>query len=412
MENRPELLVPIQDWNSIKVVGGLADAIYFGVDKYNMRQKAKNFERKDLKKVIEFCHNQNPPIKAYLTTNILIYDSELQDLESLISDAKDAKIDAIIAHDLAVIRIAKRYNMEFHISTQANISNIESAKFYEELGAERIILARELSLQQIKLIKHLLSKTKVECFVHGSMCTSISGRCYLSATICDSEEYSANRGNCVQPCRREWRVIDDENNEFIYNGQMFLNAKDLCMIEYIPELINANIDAFKIEGRMKDPLYIKTVTECYREAIDSFFNGTYGKEKIANWLKRLSLVYNRGFHTGFYFQRPTIEDIELEKRGNVSQYKKKYLGKILSYNRNSKSANVLLESLEFPLKVGDEIIIIGPKTYTIETIKKMIYKGEKIKSISRKRYTDPVRINLRINRGVEINDKIYIISKT
>ena len=409
--NRPELLAPCQDWHSLKIISGIPNAIYFGVEKYNMRAKAKNFKRIDLKKIVEFCHSQNPPMNVYLTTNILVYDSELQDLENLISEAKESDIDAIIAHDLATIRIAKRNNMKFHISTQANVSNIEAAKFYEELGAERIILARELSLKQIKLIKHLLSKTKIECFVHGSMCTSISGRCYLSATICDSEEYSANRGNCVQPCRREWRVIDDEKNEFIYNGQMFLNAKDLCMIEYIPELIDANIDTFKIEGRMKDPLYIKTVTECYREAIDSFFNGTYKKEKIANWLKRLSIVYNRGFHTGFYFQRPTIEDIELEKRGNVSNYKRNYLGKILSYDKNSKSANVLLESLEFPLKVGDEIIIIGPKTYSIETIKKMIYKGEKIKSISRKRYSDPVRINLRINKEVEINDKIYIIKK-
>ena len=409
--NRPELLAPCQDWDSLKIISGIPNAIYFGVEKYNMRAKAKNFKRIDLKKIVEFCHNQNPPMNVYLTTNILVYDSELQDLEILISEAKESDIDAIIAHDLATIRIAKRNNMKFHISTQANVSNIEAAKFYEELGAERIILARELSLKQIKLIKHLLSKTKIECFVHGSMCTSISGRCYFSATICDSEEYSANRGNCVQPCRREWRVIDDEKNEFIYNGQMFLNAKDLCMIEYIPELIDANIDAFKIEGRMKDPFYIKTVTECYREAIDSFFNGTYKKEKIVNWLKRLSIVYNRGFHTGFYFQRPTIEDIELEKRGNVSQYKKKYLGKILSYDGNSKTANVLLESLEFPLKVGDEIIIMGPNTYTVETIKKMIYKGEKIKSISRKRYSDPVRINLRINKEVEINDKIYIIKK-
>ena len=409
--NRPELLAPCQDWDSLKIISGIPNAIYFGVEKYNMRAKAKNFKRIDLKKIVEFCHNQNPPMNVYLTTNILVYDSELQDLENLISEAKESDIDAIIAHDLATIRIAKRNNMKIHISTQANVSNIEAAKFYEELGAERIILARELSLKQIKLIKHLLSKTKIECFVHGSMCTSISGRCYFSATICDSEEYSANRGNCVQPCRREWRVIDDEKNEFIYNGQMFLNAKDLCMIEYIPELIDANIDAFKIEGRMKDPFYIKTVTECYREAIDSFFNGTYKKEKIVNWLKRLSIVYNRGFHTGFYFQRPTIEDIELEKRGNVSQYKKKYLGKILSYDGNSKTANVLLESLEFPLKVSDEIIIMGPNTYTVETIKKMIYKGEKIKSISRKRYSDPVRINLRINKEVEINDKIYIIKK-
>jgi len=408
---RPELLAPCQDWNSLKIVRGLADAIYFGVQHYNMRVKAKNFERKDLKKVAEFCHNQEPSMKAYLTTNILIYDTELQDLEQLVLEAKDAEIDAIIAHDLAAIRLAKRCDMKFHISTQANVSNIEASKFYEALGANRIILARELSLKQIKLIKHHLSKTKIECFAHGSMCTSISGRCYLSATITNSEKYSANRGNCVQPCRREWRVIDDENNEFIYDGQMFLNAKDLCMIEYIPELIDAKIDAFKIEGRMKDPLYVKTVIECYKEALDSYFERTYTKDKVNIWLERLSSVYNRGFHTGFYFQRPTIDDIELEKRGNVSQYKRQYLGKILSYDKSSKSANVLLESLEHPLNIGDEIIIHGPNTFTIETIKNMIYKGEKIRSIVRKRYTDPVRINLRINKEVDVNDKIYIIKK-
>ncbi|MFX1308602.1 MAG: peptidase U32 family protein [Promethearchaeota archaeon] len=409
---RPELLAPCQDWNSLRIIRGLADAIYFGVQHYSMRAKAKNFELKDLRDVAEFCHSQDPSMNAYLTTNILIYDTELQDLEKLILEAKDSEIDAIIAHDLAAIRLAKRNNMEYHISTQANVSNIEAAKFYEVLGAKRIILARELSLKQIKLIKHHLSKTKIECFVHGSMCTSVSGRCYFSATITNSEIHSANRGNCVQPCRREWRVIDDENNEFIYDGQMFLNAKDLCMIEYIPELIDAKIDAFKIEGRMKDPLYVKTVVECYKEALDAYFNNTYNKEKVNNWLKRLSSVFNRGFHTGFYFHRPSIEDIELIKRGNISPYKKYYLGKVLSFDEKSKSANVLLESLEIPLKLGDEIIIEGTTTYLIETIRKMIYKGEKIKRITRKRYSDPVKINLRLNKEVETNDKIYIISKT
>jgi len=311
---------------------GLADAIYFGVKNYNMRAKAKNFNRAEIGSVVKFCHKQKPPIKAYLTTNILIYDNELEDLENLIALAKKGNIDGIIAHDLAVIRFAKKKGVKFHISTQANVSNVESAKFYEALGAEMIILARELSLKQIRLIKHHLNKTKIECFVHGSMCTSISGRCYLSATICDSEEFSANRGNCVQPCRREWRVIDDEKNEFIYDGQMFLNAKDLCLIEWIPELIKANIDAFKIEGRMKDPIYIETVASCYREAIDSYFDSTFSKEKVQDWLNRLNQVYNRGFHTGFYFQRPTIEDVELERRGNVSPYKKHYLGRILSFD--------------------------------------------------------------------------------
>ncbi len=411
MHNRPELLAPVQDWNSLKLIGNLTDAIYFGVKEYNMRIKAKNFEQNDLKKIAEYCHNQESPIKTYLATNIIIYDKELQALENLISQAKDAGIDAIIAHDLATIQIAKRNKIDFHISTQANVSNIESARFYEELGAERIILARELSLKQIKLIKHLLNKTKIECFVHGSMCTSISGRCYFSATICDSEEYSANRGNCLQPCRREWRVIDDESNEFIYDGQMFLNAKDLCMIEYIPVLIDAKIDAFKIEGRMKDPIYVKTVVECYKEALDSIYDNTYSKEKISNWLEKLSHVFNRGFHTGFYFKRPTIEDIELEKRGNISPYKKFYMGKILSYDEKSKSANVLLESLEVPLKLGDKIIIEGSTNYMIETIKKMIYKGEKIQSISRKRNTEPVKFNLRINKELRAEDKIYIIKK-
>jgi putative protease len=391
---------------------GLADAIYFGVKNYNMRAKAKNFNRHEIGSVVKFCHKQKPPIKAYLTTNILIYDNELEDLENFIALAKKANIDAIIAHDLAAIRFAKRKGVKFHISTQANVSNVESAKFYESIGAERIILARELSLKQIKLIKHHLNKTKIECFVHGSMCTSISGRCYLSATICDSEEFSANRGNCVQPCRREWRVIDDEKNEFIYDGQMFLNAKDLCMIEWIPELIEANIDAFKIEGRMKDPIYIETVASCYREAIDSYFDSTFSKEKVQDWLNRLNQVYNRGFHTGFYFQRPTIEDVELEKRGNVSPYKKHYLGRILSFDKNSMTANILVEIKEFNLKVGDEIIITGDNTYHHQKIKHMLFKGENIKNIYKKRYDNPFKVNLRLSKEVKKEDKIYIIYQT
>ncbi|MBY8988624.1 MAG: U32 family peptidase [Candidatus Lokiarchaeota archaeon] len=377
-----------------------------------MRAKAKNFNRDEIDKVVKFCHKLKPPIKAYLTTNILIYDNELEDLENLISSAKKANIDAIIAHDLAAIRFAKQKGVKFHISTQANVSNVESAKFYEGLGAERIILARELSLEQIKLIKHHLNKTKIECFIHGSMCTSISGRCYLSATICDSEEDSANRGKCVQPCRREWRVIDDENNELLYDGQMFLNAKDLCMIEYIPELVKANIDAFKIEGRMKDPIYIETVTSCYREAIDSYFDSTFSNEKVQGWLKRLIQVYNRGFHTGFYFQRPTIEDIELEKRGNVSLFKKHYLGKILSFDKSSMTANILVEIKEFNLKLGDEIIIAGNNTYHHQKIKHMLYKGENIKNIYKKKFDNPFKVNMRLSKEVKKEDKIYIIYQT
>jgi putative protease len=411
MNSRPELVAPVQDWHTLNAIKGLADSVYFGVQNYNMRAKAINFEIKNLKEVATFCHEQIPRMKAYLCTNILIYDSELEDLENLIANAKNSGIDAIIVHDIAAIKVAKRYDMNFHISTQANISNVEAAKFYEDLGAERIIMARELSLSQISNIKNKLNTTEVECFVHGSMCTSISGRCYFSATIYDSEQFSANRGNCSQPCRRRWRVIDDEDNEFIYDGELFLNAKDLCMIEYIPELINAKIDVFKIEGRMKDPLYVKTVVVCYKEAIDSYFEGTYNEEKVKNWLKRLSKVYNRGFHTGFYFHKPTIEDIELNKRGNISPYKKIYLGKVMSYDKKSRSANVLIENRESFLRVGDQIIIIGKNSYYIENVKKLILKGAKVKRIVRKTDSDPIKINLTLDNEVELNDKIYIVSK-
>ncbi|MHA1150923.1 MAG: peptidase U32 family protein [Promethearchaeota archaeon] len=375
-----------------------------------MRAQAKNFKQIHLPEIVDFCHSEKNLMKAYLCTNILIYDSELRDLENLLEEAKEAGIDAIIAHDIAVIKLAKKKSIPFHISTQANISNVETAMFYEALGAKRINMARELSLKQISAIKEKVKKIEIECFIHGAMCTSISGRCYLSATLCDSEQFSANRGSCIQPCRREWKVFDEFNNEFIYDGQRFLNSKDLCMIEYIPQLIEANIHAFKIEGRMKDPLYVKTVCECYREALNSYYNSNFTPDKIANWLLRLSAVYNRGFHTGFYFQRPTREDIELEKSGNISPYKKIYFGKVKSYDRNSKSANLIIEKKNKSLTVGSELIIIGPDTFLVQKLNNIIYKGKKVEAIMRKETEEPIKINISLSNEVKVDDKIYIIS--
>jgi len=407
---RPELIAPIQDWKTLKYVQDLPDAIYFGIQKYNMRKRARNFKKNQLKEIVNFCHEKCPPIKTYLATNILIYNDELKDLRILLTEAKEAGIDAIIAHDLATIKYSIDLGIDFHISTQCNVSNIEAASFYENLGAQRITLARELSLSQIKEIKNSLKETEIECFIHGSMCTAISGRCYLSATITGSEKYSANRGNCVQPCRRTWRVMDDENNELIYDGLMFLNAKDLCMIEHIPLLIEAKIDAFKIEGRMKDPLYVRTVVKCYREAIDSYFENDYTEEKIKNWIRELKRVYNRGFHTGFYFKRPSVEDIEFNKRGNVSPYRKNYIGKILNYNPVSKTANVLLENNSLSIKKGDTIIIEGENTYNVEIFNFAIIKGEKFEKIPINSRNKLKIINLRLEK-CEPNDKIYLFSK-
>lgn len=408
--NLPELLAPVQNWKTLKFVSNIPDSVYFGLENFNMRIKADNFKKNELPKIAEYCHSLEPPLKVYLCTNILIYNSELKELKEIITKAKKADIDAIIAHDIAAIQYAREIGIDFHISTQANISNYISAQYFENLGAERLILAREVSLNQIKEIKNHLKNTKIECFVHGSMCTSISGRCYFSATIKDSSKYSANRGTCVQPCRREWTLIDDQNNELIYDGKMFLNAKDLCMIEYIPKLIEANIDAFKIEGRMKDPLYVKTVSECYKEAIISYYNNTFTQEKIEKWKKRLSEVYNRGFHTGFYFQRPTYQDIQLQERGNVSAWKKEYFGKVISYNSNSKTANILVENNNIRVENGDLLIIENDENFKLDKIEKIIIKGEVMESFNLEPNDRSIPINITLKSDVNPDDKIFKFS--
>lgn len=409
--NLPELLAPVQNWKTLKFIEKIPDSIYFGIEDFNMRLNAQNFKREELRKIVEYCHSQEPPVKAYLCTNILIYNSELQELRNIIREAKFAEIDAIIAHDIAAIEFAREFDINFHISTQANVSNIMSAQFYENLGAERIILARELSLNQIKEIKRRLKSTEIETFIHGSMCTSISGRCYFSATTTGSSDYSANRGTCVQPCRREWKLIDDQNNELIYDGEMFLNAKDLCMIEYIPELIDANIDAFKIEGRMKDPVYVRTVCECYKEAIISYYDNTYSQEKIDDWIKRLSRVYNRGFHTGFYFQRPSLDQIQFDKRGNISPWKKEYIGKIISFNKYSKTADILIENNNLKLEEGEEILIENKDSIMMDKLKKILVKGKRVKSLELSDKNSSFEINISINNETIRGNKVYKFSK-
>ncbi|NVM20095.1 MAG: U32 family peptidase, partial [Candidatus Lokiarchaeota archaeon] len=193
--------------------------------------------------------------------------------------------------------------VQFHISTQCNVSNSLSARFYEKLGAERLILARELSLEKIKEIKRNLTKSEIEIFIHGAMCTSISGRCYFSQDICGTEAKSANRGNCIQPCRRRWWVREESGTEYIYDGVRFMNSRDLCTIAYIPDLIKARVDAFKIEGRMRHPHYVEVVTKTYRVSIEDYYAGTFTKKKAGRWVTELKKVYNRGFTPGFYLKR-------------------------------------------------------------------------------------------------------------
>jgi len=402
-----ELMAPLKNRQSLNAVIPYADAVYFGIESFNMRIFSDNIKLRNLHNITKICHDNN--IKAYLATNIIIYENEFNMLDKILEEAKHAEIDAIIIHDIGGIEIAKEKGIPFHISTQASVSNSRAAKFYEKLGADRLILARELSLDQIKQIKTILSSAEVETFVHGAQCTSISGRCYFSAEICKSQEYSANRGRCIQPCRRKWRVYDDQSNEFLYDGSFFINTKDLCMIEYIPELIKANIDAFKIEGRMRDPIYIEEATSCYKEAIEAYYENEFTQEKVNNWLKRLKKVYNRGFSTGFYFGMPLGSEIQRDFDGYISQYKKVEIGKVLSYYSKKKAAKILLTKGK--LKIDDEIFIIGTNTNTYLKQKISSLQIKQKQNLTETPYVNSkdkrLTVGILVDSPVKKNDKIF-----
>ncbi|MHA1647984.1 MAG: peptidase U32 family protein [Promethearchaeota archaeon] len=411
----PEILAPLNNWKSLNAQKELlenADAFYFGLrTNFSMRARAGNFPPEDLPNLVKTIHKHGK--KAYLTTNILIYNVELIELHQSIEIAKKAGVDAIICHDLSAIMICKQLGIPFHISTQANISNKISAKFYETLGAERIILARELNLDEIgEIVKDV--SIPVECFVHGAMCTAVSGRCYLSAELMGFDPaFSANRGKCVQPCRRYYAFQGEENEQINYEpvSGMFFNAKDLCMIEHIPDLIDSGISSFKIEGRMRDPLYINEAVACYKEAIDSYYEGTYGPEKVQNWLTRLKKVFNRGFHTGFYFSKPDTNKIEREKRGNVSQWKKQQVGKVVNFYR--KASAVEIELSAGSLKVGDEIIFENRTDFFLkQIIASLQIENKQVERTKIASANHHILIGMKVSRPVPINASVFLFHKS
>jgi len=405
-----ELLAPAKNIKAIKAAMKYADSVYFGIKKFNMRMRSENFAMEDLNKVVDFCHNND--LKVYLTTNILIYDNELEILREIIEKSKAAGVNAVIVHDIAAVQIAKEFNIPFHISTQCNVSNSIAARFYEKTDAERIILARELSLEKIKEIKRNLVKTEIETFIHGAMCTSVSGRCYFSQDICGSEEKSANRGSCEQPCRRRWWVREENGTEYIYDGVRFMNSRDLCTIAYIPNLIDANIDAFKIEGRMGHPHYVDVVTKSYREAIEAYYNGTFTKKKVGKWVTELKKVYNRGFTPGFYFKRMTEEDHQHRSPTNLSHYRYIKVGQIEKYNQRTGFANITLDNGY--LTQNDDIIIMGKytDTYIHQEAKIIKFKEKEVNKTPRGTKEKPLLAELKIDGKVISNgeDKIYVFT--
>jgi putative protease len=366
---KPELMAPAGDWTMLTAaVNKGADAVYFGVDKLNMRSKAANFTMDELPDIVSFCKEKN--VTTYLTLNSIIKEKEISELDEIIPSAKRDGIDRIICWDLAVIQKCKEYEIPFCISTQASISNSQSAAFYESLGAVRIVLARECSLKDIKKIR-MSTNVEIEVFIHGAMCIAVSGRCFMSHHLFGK---SANQGECIQPCRREYEVYDSAiNKSMIIGTDYVLSPNDLCSIEFIDQLIEAGINSFKIEGRKRSPEYTAKTVSVYRKGIDLFFENKLDKEVKKELLAELETVYNRGFSTGFYFGTPSSEDYA-DIYGSNATTRKDYIGKVLNYYKKANAAYIQIETGK--IEVSDNILIVGPTSGVVEVNVENIIKDD------------------------------------
>jgi len=368
-----ELLAPAGDFEClVTAINAGADAVYFGVQDFNMRARAKNFKISDLPKIKKLCEqNKDKKIKRYLTLNTIIYDNELNSVEKLIKKVKPY-INAVICSDISVMLLCKKYKLPFHISTQSSISNSKTANFYKKLGAERVVLARELNLNQIKKISKIIP---VEIFIHGAMCISESGRCFTSQFLFNQ---SANRGACIHPCRRVYTIKDKEGNEIKIGNNYILSAKDLCTLPFFEKLKNSGAVAFKIEGRNREPEYVDTVVRVYRKALNKKLN----KKEIQNSLNELSKAYNKGFSSGFYIKSPTSDDLSKTENSSATRTKE-FIGKIQHYYPK---INVgLLKINAGKLKIGDEIIILGKTTGIIKSkIETMEIEHKQIKQANKR----------------------------
>lgn len=395
---KPELLAPVGNWEMlVTAVKAGADAVYFGVDMLNMRAKAKNFTRNELIEITDYCREND--VDAHLTVNSIVYNDELEVLDDLIKQAKDSGVDLIICWDMSVIEKCLKYDIPFCISTQASISNSAAVNMYKKLGAKRVVLARECTLDKIKEIKSS-TDIEIETFVHGAMCVAVSGRCFMSH---DAFGKSANRGECIQPCRREYEIHDTEgDNTFIIGQDYVMSPKDLCTIQFVDQIIEAGIDSFKIEGRKRSPDYIAKVISTYRNAIDLHFDGGLTDKIKEKMYTELQKVYNRGFSTGFYFGTPD-GDAFTDRYGSSATTKKMYAGKVLNYFSNKKVAHVKLESAG--IINNETVLIIGNKTGCIETtINNMLKSGVGITEA--KKGDD---ITFACNEDVRPRDKVYKI---
>jgi U32 family peptidase len=391
-----ELLAPVGNKEMlVAAVKAGCDAIYFGIQGFNMRATANNFSLEDVKEVVSYCHENN--VKAYCTVNVIIYEAELEKLDQNLTTLKEANIDAVICWDLAVIKKCKELGIEIHLSTQASVSNSESAKQWKELGITRIVLARECSLEDAKEIKDK-TKLEIEMFIHGARCISYSGRCFMSQELFNK---SANRGECLQPCRREYKVIDEENKEMIMDNNFIMSAKDLCALPILDKLQFVN--SLKIEGRNRGPEYVSKVVQVYRKAIDAIKENQFNENLVKKLLPQLEEVYNKGFSKGFFVDYPHHQRAALY--GNKATTQKIQLGKVSNYYNKIGVAEFKIECEG--IKIGDQLAFTGPTTgyeeiivEEIQTDKGKVEQAEKGEVIS-------VKVEFKVRE----NDKVYLVKE-
>ena len=358
-------MAPAGSYDSLAAaIQGGADSIYFGIEGLNMRSRSSNnFTIEDLHQIADICKKNK--IKSYLTVNTIIYDNDIDLMKQIIDAAKEADLSAIIAADVAAMTYAQSIGVEVHLSTQLNISNVEALKFYARF-ADVVVLARELNLEQVKEIYTQIQEQsirgpkgeliRIEMFCHGALCMAVSGKCYLSLHEMDS---SANRGACNQLCRRGYTVKDKESEiELEIDNQYIMSPKDLKTIHFMNKMLDAGVRVFKIEGRARGPEYVRTVTECYKEAIKSYCDDNFTPEKIAGWDERLKTVFNRGFWDGYYLGQRLGE--WSDKYGNEATERKMYIGKVIKYFSKLGVAEILMETQS--LELGDKALITGPTT--------------------------------------------------
>lgn len=405
-----EIMAPVGSHDSLAAaLKAGADSVYFGIEKLNMRaHSASAFTIDDLREIAATCNAQG--VKTYLTVNTIIYGEDIPLMHEIVDAAKEAGISAVIASDVAVMTYCNRIGQEVHLSTQLNISNIEALKFYAQF-ADVVVLARELNLDQVADIyqqieeQHICGPSgqqiRIEMFCHGALCMAISGKCYMSL---DNTGRSANRGECMQICRRSYLVTDRETGiELEIDNKYIMSPKDLKTVRFIDRMMKSGVRVFKIEGRARGPEYVKTVVECYKEAIQSVLDGTFTEEKKDDWDERLATVFNRGFWDGYY-QGQRLGEWN-SHYGSCATERKVYVGKGMKYFSKLGVAEFSCEACEF--SVGDKMLITGPTTGALYVTVEEIHDDTHAVTTAQK----GTRVSFKVPEKVRPSDKLFKIEE-